>query len=179
MFSNIFGIRLVWKVSLILFSLSSFMTISASEEKEEKFDVAIIGGGYTGVFSALLLSRLKDANGDSALRVCLLERDEHLMNGSSLVPARLHLGGEYPKDPVTARQCLLGAMLFRQMMPTDDILTDRKHLDFLVAKDSPSTLLDEVKQRYEELRIIYKGLFEEILVTGDAAARKRLEEQFF
>ena len=104
--------------------------------------IAVIGGGYTGVLSSLLLAGLKKPgpDGQPALSVHLFEQDLNLMNGASLIPARLHLGGEYPKDPPTAFQCLISALIFRQMFPTESILTDRKRIDFLLAGTNPDGL---------------------------------------
>ena len=137
---------------------------------EDCFDITVIGGGYTGVFTCLLLSKLRKSDG-RALKICLVEKDAHLMNGSSIMPARLHLGGEYPKDPITASQCLLASILFRQMLPTDEVFTDRMYTDFLIAgssirgeggEDNHLTKA-QFEEHYRGLKLIYEGIFEELL----------------
>lgn len=147
------------------------------EEAEQYIDVAVIGGGYTGVLSSILLASLKKADGSTpALRVHLFERDYHLLNGASLIPARLHLGGEYPKDMITAKQCLFSAIIFRQMFPTESILTNRKRIDFLLAKacteklrnDANDLTLSELEMHYAKLKAFYKNAFDELFKTwGD------------
>ncbi|WP_032112948.1 FAD-dependent oxidoreductase [Candidatus Paracaedibacter symbiosus] len=83
----------------------------------QPYSCVVIGGGLSGVLSALQLSRLKDKNDNPLFKVTLLERQPYLMSEASAVPARLHLGGEYPLDRTTALDCLYSSLLFWQMIP--------------------------------------------------------------
>jgi len=138
--------------------------------------VAVIGGGYTGVISSILLARLKKA-GTPALDVHLFEKNLNVLNGASTAPARLHLGGEYPKDSTTALQCLISALIFRQMFPTESILTTRKRIDFLLARESEEAkeedqrlTLAELHGHYQKLQQTYKELLQQFGDWGDGAA---------
>lgn len=79
--------------------------------------VVVIGGGISGVLAALQLDRFYD--------VVLLERQRNLLTGSSIIPARLHLGGEYTLDNSmqTGFACIRAAIAFRQMLP-DEIFSN-------------------------------------------------------
>jgi hypothetical protein len=76
-----------------------------------------IGGGLSGMVSALQLARLQTSAGQPLFKVILRERNPYLMGETSAVPARLHLGGEYPLDEITANDCLHTSLLFYQMIP--------------------------------------------------------------
>jgi glycine/D-amino acid oxidase-like deaminating enzyme len=67
--------------------------------------IAIVGGGIFGVMTAIRLAE----NGQS---VTLYERLPALMNGTSRVGNRLHLGFHYPRHEETALQSMRGYPLF-------------------------------------------------------------------
>ncbi|HXF90609.1 MAG TPA: FAD-dependent oxidoreductase, partial [Candidatus Nitrosotenuis sp.] len=85
--------------------------------KKKPLKCVVIGGGYTGILSAVQLARLKDINDKPLFKVTLLEQNSTLLNGASMVAGRLHLGGEYPLDTLTALDCLYAGLLFWQMIP--------------------------------------------------------------
>jgi hypothetical protein len=143
--------------------MSSPINASVLEEDISRVRIGVIGGGYTGILSSILLSRLKNKDGTQAFDVHLFEEDIILMNGASTAPARLHLGGEYATDLMTGKQCLFSALLFRQMFQTESILTDVMHTEFLVAKESLKTRdlePGQLRTHYEKLRPFYKQAFD-------------------
>lgn len=116
--------------------------------------IAIIGGGYTGVLTALLLTKLQDKEENPFYEVHLYDSNPELMMGASLAPARLHLGGEYPTDEATALQCLKSAILFRQMLR--GIYTDISKTAFLLSNNSKEQLTyEEMKENYNKIKNKY------------------------
>ena len=72
------------------------------------YDVAVIGGGIFGVYSALFLA-------DKGLRVLLLEKEAALLQKASIVnQARLHAGYHYPRSIATARMSLENKQRFEE-----------------------------------------------------------------
>ncbi|MDE3059828.1 MAG: FAD-dependent oxidoreductase [Pseudomonadota bacterium] len=100
-------------------------------------DIAVMGGGLAGCLTALFAARQKDALGRPQYRVTLYEARKSLFDGSSLSAARLHLGGEYPLDPPTGKDCLTGALIWKLLMPRN-IYTRCKPMKFLVAQETQS-----------------------------------------
>lgn len=94
-----------------------------------KEEIAIIGGGLGGCLTALMLAK------DSKYHVTLIEQQPALLNGASSIASRLHLGGEYPLDDKTARDCLMGAVIWKLLMP-NDIYTPTPPMKFLVAENT-------------------------------------------
>eukprot|EP01137_Pigoraptor_chileana_P026662 Opistho-2@8317 len=90
--------------------------------------VVVVGGGWTGCLSAVQLAR-------AGYHVTLVESRSLLMDGASKVPARLHLGGEYPLDKTlqTGKNCLHAALVFRQIMP-EWVFTKMPPCTFIVAQ---------------------------------------------
>jgi hypothetical protein len=162
---------------IVVFSLLTPVSVHCSEEDDIP-RVAIIGGGYTGILSGILLARLRNERGDLAFKVDLFEKDLVLMNGASSLCARLHLGGEYPLHKDTAQHCLFSALLYRRMFPTEAILTNRRRNDFLVAKESTANgdlTLEQVHQHYSFLKDLYRTTFDQFsssLGDGEEAARQ-------
>jgi hypothetical protein len=144
--------------------------------------IAIIGGGYTGVFLCCQLANLKKADGTPALDIHLFEKNLNLMQGASTAPARLHLGGEYPKDQTTALQCLISALIFKQMLPTESILTTRKRIDFLLAKESTEKLvgdserltLEQLRDHYIKIHAVYSDVYTQLERGWGAETSTRL-----
>lgn len=97
-------------------------------------DIVVIGGGLSGCLAALFAARAKDARGRPQYKVTLLEAKPDLLMGASSMAARLHLGGEYPNDPQTGKDCLTGAALWKIVMPQHGILTDQEPMRFLIAR---------------------------------------------
>lgn len=73
----------------------------------EVLRVAVVGGGIFGAVSALRLAELQH-------RVTLFERLPELMQGTSRVGNRLHLGFHYPRHSETAHQCMRGYERFKK-----------------------------------------------------------------
>ncbi|WP_010302104.1 FAD-dependent oxidoreductase [Candidatus Odyssella thessalonicensis] len=151
--------------------------------------ISIIGGGLTGIITALQIANLKDKHREPLFDIHIFEKQAHLLNGASKVVSRLHLGGEYPKDGLTAQQCLLSAILFRQMFQTELFLTSRKAIDFLVARASLHTPRSNhqlefttLMQQYEALRDIYQRYYDELKTLWGEDTANRLfgkPEEFF
>jgi glycine/D-amino acid oxidase-like deaminating enzyme len=157
----------------LLFSLLKFSYCTEIDDlPEERNTIAVIGGGYTGVISAILLAKLK------IFDVHLFEKDMVLMNGASAATARLHLGGEYLEDEKTAKQCLFSALLFRQMFPTESILADIQYIKFLTAMDSLEEIsVEKIRTQYKKLQSSYKKKFDqlkELWQTSDEETGNRL-----
>ncbi|MGE0213950.1 MAG: FAD-dependent oxidoreductase [Parvibaculaceae bacterium] len=99
--------------------------------------VAVIGGGIFGALAALRLA-------SAGVPVTLFERNADLMSGASFNNQnRLHLGFHYPRDDMTARQCLRGFELFRRAF-ADCILQGFPNAYFIAergSKTSPSDFL--------------------------------------
>lgn len=112
--------------------------------------VVVIGGGVTGVLAALQLSHF--------YAVVLIERGK-LLAGSSLLPSRLHLGGEYPLDVSleTGFACLRGAIAFRQMVP-DEVFTS-EGCYFLASTASRAVITaSNIREYYSKLQEEYAQL---------------------
>lgn len=63
---------------------------------KEVYDFVIIGGGLFGVYAALYIAR-------KGKKVCIIEKEHHLMKKASIVnQARLHGGYHYPRSVATA-----------------------------------------------------------------------------
>jgi|GEM_PF-5334489 len=123
----------------------------------ENVKIAIIGGGYTGMLSAVVLRQvIPDAE------IILIEKERHLLTGASLTPGRLHLGGEYPLDPTTSVSCLWGAFLLKQMFG-ESILTKVPAAQYLVAKglDASELTAEQQKEAYERnIKSVYKDVYD-------------------
>ncbi len=123
----------------------------------ENLKIVIIGGGYTGMLSAVVLRQIiPDAE------IILIEKEQHLLTGASLTPGRLHLGGEYPLDPETSVSCLWGAFLLKQMLG-DTILTKVPAAQYLVAKDLDASGLTVAQQKeaYERnIKAVYQDVYD-------------------
>jgi len=127
-------------------------------------NIAVIGGGYTGAISAILLAQKKDQNSIPLYKVTLLEKKEQLFNGASKSPGRLHLGGEYPLDEETAFACLDGAITFKQMFG-EGVLTDIPEVRYLVSKESQESgelTVDNVISSYSKIKKKYSESIDKI-----------------
>lgn len=136
--------------------------------------VVIIGGGLSGILSALLLSQLRTLNSNSPLfEISLLEEQSHLLNGASVHPARLHCGGEYPSDESTALACLQGAILFRQLFP--NVYTDEDFPQelFLISNKEELGFQEHCVAQYKKIQEKYAAYFETLKETygADTATR--------
>ncbi|WP_010301986.1 hypothetical protein [Candidatus Odyssella thessalonicensis] len=127
-------------------------------DADSKLRICFIGGGITAIISALLVARLEGKNNNPLFDVHIFEKEPQLLDGASKLISRLHLGGEYPKDEKTARQCLLSAILIRQLFQTELFLTERKFIDFLLAEASPGTPREENHLTFDDLLEQYKNL---------------------
>lgn len=135
--------------------------------KFEPEEIAVIGGGRGGVETALMLAKqnIQDKNGDIRARyhVTLIEAQDSILNGASMIASRLHLGGEYPLDRQTAQDCLDGAIIFKLLMP-GSIYTPTPPMKFLVSEqtqksgekpenqnDEKALTLDKYEDSYKEI----------------------------
>ena len=124
--------------------------------------IVVIGGGYTGILSAIFFGKLLKNS-----EIVLIEKARNLLKGASITPGRLHLGGEYPLDPRTSDACLYGACLFKQIFG-DLAFTDIPAAHYLLAKDTPESILTLDQQRKAYQRIVsnytemWRGLPEEL-----------------
>lgn len=178
-----------------------------AEQTSDREEIAVIGGGRGGVETALMLAKqyIRDRRtGESRPKyhVTLIEAQDHLLNGASLIASRLHLGGEYPLDPQTAADCVKGAVIFKLLMP-DNIYTPAPPMKFLVAEATeaegkadpanPKALtLDKYQKSYVAISDLYekalqrlKGVlkvnFEKTVNKWDAArlAEKQAQDRLF
>jgi len=133
------------------------------EQKHKREEIAIIGGGRGGVETALMMAKQTNKDNSPKYHVTLIEEQDTLLNGASMIASRLHLGGEYPLDPQTAKDCLEGAIIFKLLMP-DNIYTPTPPMKFLVSEktqgsgempenqyDSKSLTLQKYEQAYEKI----------------------------
>ena len=67
-----------------------------------KKTIIIVGGGITGIGSAIYLAEKLNVN------VIVLEKKKDILQGSSRLCYKSHGGYEFPKDPISARYCLKG-----------------------------------------------------------------------
>ncbi len=144
---------------------------------EDRPKVTVLGGGISGILSALHLALLKDDSEAPVFDVHVVEASPVIMDGASKLICRLHLGNEYPTHLETALHCLLGATLFCQQFQTREVFTDQRFLDFLIARASiasgaltPDGLTrhnEVLKERYrrylEQIRGVYRERAEELL----------------
>jgi len=112
---------------------------SAADGKEV---ITVIGGGLSGCVSALMLAR-------QGYHVNLIEKNDELLTGSSRVAARLHRGLEYPKDPISAIDCMKSAVMWKLLMP-DNITTAPPPMKAVLSKRSQE--LGEIKETNEMLK---------------------------
>ncbi len=134
--------------------------------KIEREEVTIIGGGRGGVETALMLARqtVRDKNTGNETpkyHITLIEAQNSLLNGASLIASRLHLGGEYPLDTQTAQDCLEGALMFKLLMPAN-VYTNVPPMKFLVAEETqkhgekPESTEDEKSLTMAKYEAAYK-----------------------
>jgi len=108
----------------------------ANTPSKKPEELVIIGGGLEGCLAAIFAARLRDPySGRPKYHITLLEKQDKLLNGASLIASRLHLGGEYPLDPQTGFDCLKGAVIWKLLMP-QNIYTDRSPMKFTVSKET-------------------------------------------
>ena len=146
------------------FSARSHPGIGEAPETEK---VAIIGGGYTGVMTALLLARLTRRDGSPLYSVHLYEQNKQLMTEASLMPGRLHLGGEYPLDVQTSRDCLLSALIFRQMFTNERIYTRIPAVAYLLGKETEGLTLEQMRENFEQIKNAYAHYYNALLTEYD------------
>lgn len=136
---------------------------------EKKEEIAVIGGGLGGCLTALMLAK------NPRYHVQLIEAQDKLLNGASVIASRLHLGGEYPLDPETAQDCLKSAVAWKLLMPNkeipgqENIFTSTPAMKFLVAnkteedgrrlpEDSQKLTVNQYFKSYEKIRESYEGI---------------------
>ncbi len=140
-------------------------------------DFVIVGGGITGVMTALTLANAAKQGRIKIGTIKLIDQNEQILTGASMVVARQHRGGEYVKDRTTANQCLYSAALWQQMFRTKRMLTAQTANDFLLAKAS-NDLSDgddglreaELRDHYTFLNERYKEYLSQLSSSGVAHA---------
>jgi hypothetical protein len=150
-----------------------------------KEKVIIIGGGYTGSITAVLLSNLKKKNGDKMYDIVLLEKNNNILDGAAKLIDRLHLGGEYPLDKQSALACLEGSIYFKQMFP-EAIFSHALVTNYVLAKETQENQelsLESIINNYNILQEHYKTYFKEFSdVYGECQAARMLfghPDQFY
>jgi glycine/D-amino acid oxidase-like deaminating enzyme len=137
-------------------------------------EIAIIGAGLGGCLTALMLAK------NPRYHVTLIEAQDTILNGASLIASRLHLGGEYPlhldaKDhkPITGYDCLHSAVIWKLLMP-ENIYTPTPPMKFLVANateqearsgkvaEEKTLTVDKYLHYYEQIRVRYQELFKQV-----------------
>lgn len=133
-------------------------------------------GGYTGVISAALLSKLTNSSNEPLYDITLLEEKENILDGASKIIDRLHLGGEYPLDEKTALECLKGAILFKQMMP--DVYSETPATNYVVSENTQHSgilTVEKVILQYKKIQKKYEKYFKQFAaVYGKMHAAKML-----
>ncbi len=99
-------------------------------------DFLVVGGGLSGVMTALSVAKAKAQGKIHAGKISIIEERDNILTGASMIVARQHRGGEYTQDRTTAAQCLYGSVLWEQMFKTSRMLTTEEINDFLLAKAS-------------------------------------------
>lgn len=140
----------------------------------EREKIVVVGGGLEGCLTALMLARInRNKGGTSPYKVVLVESQDELLNGSSLLASRLHLGGEYPLSLPTALDCLKGAIAWKLVMPPN-IYTDRQPMKFSISKATEKEGQNAIQSGDSEL--IKKTLTFEKYKTHYEAIRKKYAE---
>jgi 2-polyprenyl-6-methoxyphenol hydroxylase-like FAD-dependent oxidoreductase len=119
--------------------------------------ISIVGGGIGGVLTALFLSKIKDIHGQNRFNITIHEGKDSILEGTSKVWTRLHLGGEYPLDEETAANCVTGAFLFGQIFPKQ-VFSKISGIDYLVTKkshDERSLSVEKVIEQYQKNTSLY------------------------
>ncbi|WP_198027207.1 FAD-dependent oxidoreductase [Candidatus Paracaedibacter symbiosus] len=124
----------------------------------EPYECVVMGGGLTGILSAIHLANLRNVDNKPLFKVTLLEKEAHLMSGASMIAGRLHLGGEYPLNKATAQDCLYGASLFRLMIPygyTDIpavtyVIDNQTQIEAERSKDIKGLTAKKMNKRYQK-----------------------------
>jgi len=101
----------------------------APSTAKRKKEVVIIGGGVAGCMTALQLAKNPDYH------VTLLEAQDQILNGTSLLFSRVHLGGEYPLDLDTAKACLYGGVTMKWLLP-DHIFSKAPPIRYLIGNNT-------------------------------------------
>lgn len=128
----------------------------------KKKTISIIGGGYTGIISALLLSKLKNKEGHPLYDISLIESKKELLLGASNKIARLHMGGEYPLDKETSKNCVIGSVLFSQIFNKDHFSSPVSGINYFLTKESCKKeilSLEDMISSYQENIVLYSKLF--------------------
>ena len=123
--------------------------------------IVIIGAGYTGTLSAALLSNLKRKNDQRIYRIVLLDERNSILDGTSKVIDRLHLGGEYPLDQASALSCLQGALYFKQMLP--DVYSKAEATNYILAEETEkegTLTFERMIQNYTTIQQSYSAYFD-------------------
>lgn len=143
-------------------------------------EIAVIGGGLGGCLTTLMLARLKDDQGNQKYHVTLIEKSPTLLGGASTIASRLHLGGEYPLSEDTASHCLIGATIWKLLMPKD-IYSAAPSMKFLVGEDTEKSgklTVEKYLEAYEKVRMQYEGLSHKIKTAFNWTDQQVQDELF-
>ncbi|MBT4879923.1 MAG: hypothetical protein HON43_03000 [Alphaproteobacteria bacterium] len=123
--------------------------------------IVFVGSGYSSLPAAILCRSF-------GLNVIIVEKNERLFSGASILAIRLHSGGEYSTHEHTSESCMYSSLLFLQMLP-EYIFANLPRLAFLVSKLKQEKLeseeeltLEQVRENYERRQEQYSELFAEL-----------------
>lgn len=149
------------------------MEEAATKPQVTRREVTIIGGGIAGCLTALMLARRQNYH------VRLIEAQPELLNGASIMASRLHLGGEYPLDPQTMRDCIKAASIWKLNMP-EDIYTKCRTMRFFTTEEAAEqeTLTPPMYMRAYQENVVKP--YEDIIVKINARKplRKKQDIQY-
>lgn len=137
---------------------------SLPERPEINEMVHVLGTGIAGCVTAWFLT-------EAGYKVTLIEQHEKPFSGTSINALGIHLGGRYPRDQETARECLDSGIRMRQLM---SFAFSNNKLRFLVADDSPVVDYPAYLKFYTEHREYYRSLPPDKQLFGDPDAFFRI-----
>jgi monoamine oxidase len=128
---------------------------------QQKERVVVIGGGLSGCLSALFAARVKNPDGSLKYDVTLLEAQDKILNGASIIASRIHQGGEYPLHYRTAFGCMWSAALWKMIFPEKGTFTAEPPLRFFLARTTNRKGIltsEKFNHNFEDLQSLYESV---------------------